>query len=310
MIRRLLPFDVARYALLGNHGSGNRVRTLHSLVREARHSVSVADVPGLTLSLQSKGVTALAWTDGNDVIGFAAARARSLPRSWEVSHLFLAKDDDANHVNLLSTLSQRVARRDGERVFIRLSSEDPLVELARRCGFIPCGHELLYRGRRKPAPPREPVEVRKKTPADDHGVFRLYGACTPQETRLTSGMTFGQWAASRERIRGRSHEFVHEKNGEVRGWLKIIRRFGAGMMLVMVHPDDESTIAPMLDYGLERLSRQTRIFCLAQDHQTLLQSAMWQRGFEVESEYVTLVRSMVAPVRLKERPDAARIAST
>ena len=308
MIRRFLPFDVARYALLGSHGSGNRVHTLHSLGREAKPGVSVTDVPGLTLSLQSKGVTALTWADGNDVAGIVAARARSGPRAWEVTHLFLAKDD-ANQINLLATLSKHVARRGGERVFIRLLSEDPLVEIARGSGFIPCGYELLYRGRRKPVPPTQRVAAREKTAADDYGIFRLYGACTPRETRSTSGMTFGQWAASRERTHGRSDEFVHERDGEVKGWLKTIRRFGARMMLIMVHPDEEPTIGPLIDYGLERLPVQARIFCLVQDHQKLLQHAMWWRGFEVESEYVTLVRSMVAPVRLKERRDAATITS-
>lgn len=307
MIRRLLPFDIARYALLGSHGSGNRVRTLKSLSREAGNGVSVAQVPGLTLSLQNKGATALASTDGGGIAGIVAARARSGSRTWEVSHLFLAKDDDANHVNLLATLSQSVARRGGERIFARLLSDDPLVDLAMRCGFSPSGHELLYQGRRKPAPP-PPVAVRKKTAADDHGVFRLYGACTPQEARLTSGMTFGQWSASKERTTGRSQEYVLERDGEVRGWLKTIRRFGDGMMLVMVHPKEEPAAA-LIDYGLERLRAHARIFCLVQDHQTLVQNAMWQRGFEVESEYVTLVRSMVTPVRLKERRDAAKTAS-
>jgi hypothetical protein len=309
VIRRLHPFDIARYALLGSHGSGNRVRTLKSLGREVRDGVSLARVPGLTLSLQNKGAAALALTDGDGITGIVAASARSGPRTWEVSHLFLARDDDANHVNLLATLSQSVARRGGERIFARLLSEDPLVDLAMCCGFVPSGHELLYRGRRKPAAPAPPVAVRKKTAADDHGVFRLYGACTPQEARLTSGMTFGQWSASRERTRGRSQEYVLERDGEVRGWLKTIRRFGDGMMLVMVHPEEEPAAAALIHHGLERLRAHARIFCLVQDHQTLVQNAMWQRGFEVESEYVTLVRSMVTPVRLKERRDAAETAS-
>ena len=270
----------------------------------------MTDVPGLAVSLRRRGVCSLAWTEGNRVVGIGAARARSGGRTWEVSHLFLASDDGPSCLNLLGILAKTVARRGGERVFIRISREDPLVDVARRSGFSVCGHELLYKGRRRQTPPRPSIDVRVKTKADDFGIFRLYTSCTPSETRLTSGMTFDQWSASRERAGGRAWEFVVERDGVLAGWLKTVRRFRAGMTLMMLEPDDGSLADGLMDHALQRLSGRSDIFCLVQEHQAALQRAMWRRGFEVDGEYVTLAKSMVVAVRQEERKEAVTIAPT
>ena len=234
-------------------------------------------------------------------MGIAAARPRSGERTWEASHLYLTSKDDALTQDLMRALAQSVARRQGERIFARFAYGDPLIEVAGLCGFAPSGHEYLYRGRRRSAGAGAGIDVRRTTPADEYGIFQLYTACTPSDRRLSSGMTFGQWSDSRERVRRRGHEFVFTKDGQVRGWINTIRGSGPGMVQLMVHPDDESDVDGTLDFGLARLPRGDEVYCLVSDHQSALIGHMRQRGFEVQSEYVTLVRSMVTPVLDGER---------
>ena len=253
------------------------------------------------MSLRRRGTCSLAWTEDSQVLGIAAARPRSGPRTWEASHLYLASENDSMCQDLIRMVTQRVARLGGERIFVRFAHEDPLIDDVRVCGFSPSGREYLYRGRRRSAHPAGRIDVRDKSRADEYSIFLLYTACTPSDRRLSSGMTFGQWSASREKSRGRTREFVYLRDGEVRGWIRTVRGFRAGMVLLMVHPDDEASIDVLLDYGLERLPGQGEVFCLVSEHQSALIGNMWQRGFEVQSEYLTLVRSMVTPVLDEER---------
>ena len=300
MIRSLHPLDAARYAFFGAPGRSNRAYTLENLGSEIQPRLPIMEAARLSLSSQGKGVCALAWINGNQVMGIVAARQRSGPRTWEVSHLVLGSDYDRGCVDLLKRTCQEVARKGGERVFIRLIADDPLVEEARMCGFVPCLRELRYRGRRRLTPNTRPMSVRRKGPPDEYSLFQLYTASTPSQTRLMVGTTFGQWASSRERSRGRHREYVYERDGVVRGWIRTNQRFGAAQLTMMIHPDEETSISALLDHGLTRLTRTNTVYCMVPDHQTLLERVLLQRGYEVVSEHVTLARSMVAPAKTEE----------
>ena len=310
MIRPLHPPDVIRYALLGGPGRSSRTYTLDSLGRETRPRLSVLEAAGLSLSLQNKGVCPLTWTQDSRVEGIAAARTRWGPQTWEIAHLLVKSDDDPECVNLLNHLSQRAAQNGGERIFIRLRSEDPLVDVAMTSGFVPCVHEFLYKGRRQLAPNAQPIPIRAKRPADEYNLFRLYSASTPAKVRFAMGVTFGQWASSRERTRGRCREFVYEKDGQVRGWLGTVQRFGTGKLLLMVHPEDETNLASLIGYGVGRFTGTNTVYCIVPEYQVLLQRLLEQSGFEKVSRYVTLVRYMIAPVGLEKNRRAVTMAPT
>jgi hypothetical protein len=146
--------------------------------------------------------------------------------------------------------------------------------------------------------------------ADEHDVFRLYTASTPSAVRLSAAVTLPQWAASREPVRGRTREFVLERAGGLAAWVMVARRAGRSMALFMVHPDHESEAEGLVDFALGELPDGRPVACLTQEHQTVLQRLLWQRDFEAEAHYDTLVRSMVAAVRDEKPRGAVTIAST
>lgn len=309
MIRPLNPLDLVRYSLTRSGHSGNRAYTADNLSGERRPRLSLLDTARLSLSLQSKGRCSVAWTESGRVAGVAVARPRSGPRAWEVAHLLLASDEDSGPTNLLNGLCQRVARKRGERVFIRLRRDDPLVDVVSRSGYLPCARELVFKGGGRLTSGTRSISVREKSSADDYGLFRLYLASSPSETRLAVGSTFDQWASSRERTGGRAREFVFEKDGEVNGWLRTVQRFGIGQLTVVVHPDEETNIGALTDYGLDRLKGANAVHCVVPDYQELLQGLLLQRGYELVSEYVTLVKSMVVRARNEEDRRAVTAAS-
>lgn len=304
MIRPLQPFDLVRYALLTDRGTGNRAFTLDNLGRGVPNRVSTTTLPTLSLSLMTRPVQAVASTVGRQVKAIGAARPRSGPRTWEVSHLLVGQGD-SDRAGLLPILAQQIAREGGERLFIRLQSDDPLVDDVLANGFIPSFREMLYRTRRQDraigsAP-------RKHTGANEFAVYQLYTASTPMETRLSTGVTFDQWAMARERTRGRGREYVVDGDSGLRGWLKTARRLRSSTATLMVGKDDESTAAGLIDFAMASLPRFADVLWLVSEHQSDIHRVFHRRGIDVDSEYVTLVKSMVTPVLDKERHQALPI---
>ena len=310
MIRPLRPSDATRYALLGGACRSNRAYTLDSLGREPHTPLSIVQVARLGLVLPGERACRWVCKCGGQIAAIAAARPRSGLQTWEIAHLLTALDAEAVCDGLLRKACEGVARVGGERVFIRFQTRDPLVGTARVCGFIPCAHELLYHGRQRPGYNRSFAFLREKTPSDEYGLFQLYNASTPSETRLAAGLTFDQWRSSREQSRGRSREIVYERDGVVRGWLRTVQHAGVGKITVVMHPGDEADVGDLIDYGLARLTGIGMVYCLVPKHQVLMQRLLLQRGYEVLTEYVTLVRSMLAPARRKKTRKAVTIAST
>ena len=226
-IRPLNPLDVPLYMLLGGPRRVDRAHPLNRLTSEPGSRLPLAEATRLSLPMRSNGLCAWTWTQGKQVLGIAVAAPRSGHRSWEVSHILLSSEDDIPNGELLRSLCQSVARRGGERVFVRLRTDDPLVQTATARGFTPCQQELLYVGARRKVPGDGSAELRKKGPTDDYGVYRLYNETVPSKVRFALGMTFDQWSSSRERKRGREYVWMNEDS--VRGWVRTVQRLGGAV---------------------------------------------------------------------------------
>ena len=312
-VRPLDPIDALRCAFLGEPESSNRAFTVDGLCKDKPSRALFIQASKASLSLRKKS---RAWVSrrGNRVVGLVVARPRSGPESWEIADLFLSSRSDAHLPELLEKPSRSAVSSGGQRMFLRLRRDDPLVDDARRGGFFPCVPELLYKGLPAPAESSAsqsssswPVPLREREPSDVFEIFRLYNATTPSEVRHVTGMTFDHWTASREY--GPSREFVLDNNGAVGGWLMIAARSGAGQLATMVHPSNEHVLRYLVEFGLKRLSGTKAVYCLVPEYQTALQRALTDRGFQVVSDYITLVKSMA----LRAREDAragATVAST
>ncbi len=307
MIRPFHPPDVVRCALLRDLWERNRAYTLGRLAREEPDRPSLVDASRGALGLESGRGCSLVWTEGYRVKGLVIARQRSGPLSWEVAHLLLSPDSDGKLLDLLEKTCQMVGRRGGERLFIRLLRDDPLVDVSRFGGFFPCVREAMYSGRPSVPMATPALELHEKRPGDEHDLFRLYHATTPSDVRCVTGMTLDQWRSSRERTIARAREFVYKQDGVVKGWLSVARRGGVGQLSVVAHHDKGP--GPLVDHGLRLLERARVVHCLVPEFEVALTSALKERGFQATAEYITLVKVLAVRAKKEEARAPVTIAS-
>ena len=307
-IRPFNLLDVTRLARGGSRPTVDRARTLSDLSVEARPSPSMSDILRTTVALQSGGYRSLTSTDGGRVFAVAAARPRSSPESYEVAHM-LAGEVDSSHVDLLRELCGEVAAGGGQKIFFRLDADDELVELAGRCGLIRYQYELLYRGTHRVRGHAERVRLRRRRPADEHGVFQLYCASTPARVRSMVGLTLSLWAGARERRGRRTREMVCETDGAITAWVSVSRGAGAVQVEMMVHPSRQEYTGGLLEAGLARVRPGRTVYALVPEHQVLLRRLLEQNGYQQVREFTALARSMVVPVAEELVSDAIGVPS-
>ena len=118
----------------------------------------------------------------------------------------------------------------------------------------------------------------------------------PTQARLIYGATFDQWSQALEPGRGLAREFVYEAGGEIRAWIRTSRWLTVGQLSITVGPENSDVLAALVDFGMSKLAGVGAVQCLVSDHQPILQRLLVHRGFDVAAEYVTMARTMVAPV--------------
>ena len=66
--------------------------------------------------------------------------------------------------------------------------------------------------------------------------------------------------------------------------------------MITVGPEESGTLAALVDFGMGELTGVGAVQCLVPEHQVLLQRLLVHRGLDAAAEYVTMAKSMVAPV--------------
>ncbi len=245
-------------------------------------------------------------------MGVAAARQRSGRQSWEITHLFAKPAAYRQVPRLLDRVSTAAASKGGERVFIRLHSDDPIIDVAKLSGFFPRVPEVLFQKRfdgDNSAPMAGALEssgpFREKAPRDDHDLFRMYNAVTPSEIRYAVGMTLEGWMASRERPGGKSTEVVMEGEDGIAGWLRYSHRPSFGLIEIATRPERRHGLGPLVEIGLLGMTKGSEVYCLVPEYQVELKSLLVTKGFRAVADYVTLVKSLTVKDREKSRLRAA-----
>ena len=172
MIRATRPADVIRYGVFGGPAPGNRAYPLTAVGTEPSPAMSKCEVMAAAASLRSKGAHSLTLSHGRYVPAIVAARPRSNPRCWEVTHLLVDSPDGAECRDVLGILFREISQRGGERVFLRLREDDPFVQLSASCGFTKYGEEALLTGPKVSFPDASAQDIRPVKQIDEHDLFR------------------------------------------------------------------------------------------------------------------------------------------
>ena len=308
MIRATRPADVIRYGVFGGPAPGNRAYPLAAVGTDTTVAMSKRDVIATVASLRSKDTYALTLSHDCYVPAIVAARPRSNPRCWEVTHMLVDSPDGAECHDVLGILFREISQRGSERVFLRLREKDPLVQLSASCGFTKYGEEALLTGPKVSFPGASTQGIRPVKQIDEHDLFRLYNASTPSRARFALGMTADQWRAARERAGWRSREYICRQNDAARGWVHITRRGRSAILTLMSHPGADDCIPPLVTHGMSRAWGVKNWYILARDNQGRFEALMRQRGYREITRYVTMARAITSPVTIAEASRAVRLA--
>ncbi len=294
MIRPLTIADAIRIAALREPDWA--VRPMGAAV-EGRHLFSPAHFLWGHLRARPRGS---AWIDtkGMKASSLASARPRSGPTAWIVDHLVTSQGDEVPCCALLETAAVHAARQGAERLFLQLPDERHMVETVRHSGFVPCTQVLLLTlVGRTPLLSTEPAQgLRRRTPQDDHPLFRLYNATTPASVRSGIGVTLQQWKDAQEPRWKGTRELVLEEGDGVKGWLRLDQHRRWATVRLSVQPDWGGDLRSLVALVLKENGTRS-VWWEIPESQEGLRLVLERVGFEVAGSYQLMVKSMVARVK-------------
>jgi hypothetical protein len=236
---------------------------------------------------RTESVTATA--DGR-LEALAVLERRSGPSAWGVGHLYATARARATLPALLAGCVGRASAHRAERLFLRVPEAGPLREQAVDAGFAPCWQERRLVSTRALAPAGgAPMGLRPVTPADALGLFRLYTASVPGPARAGAGLTLDQWRDAQEPPAHGARAYVWEREGSLRGWVRLTHRGDRLVVEAMAHPAEGAEALAGLADDVAHLARGHRQAVWAvPEHQRALEAVLGRRGWAEDSRCMVL----------------------
>ncbi|HTE83359.1 MAG TPA: hypothetical protein VK821_01340 [Dehalococcoidia bacterium] len=308
--RGVRPTDLVALVSLDGRVYPNEARTWESLGRrpEGPRLLDSALVPWFSFAT---GRHTWISVQGQAIYGLVSARQRGNRTAWEIDCLIAASDDERLIGNLFDQATAEAGSSGVLRIFLRLEAGSGLTSLARRAGFIPYAEESLYRGiaprSQTVLPPDLHVEPSKA--ADAFALYRLYNAAVPESIRRIEAPSFQLWqGASERRTMGRARRsLIARRDGEAVAHVRTSRDGELAKVDLVVHPSTSSYVRALVDLACEHAGSQRPLFCLVPSYATPLATSFEEAGFELDSEYVVLVKRTALPLPAA-KPVAAQAA--
>ena len=299
--------DALRCVLVNAPGGANLAAPTESVVR--RRPLRNSTLWRQSLARNQTRVTVGDW-NRMDLSGLASARMRSGVRAWEVDRLH--QQDPGQVLDLLEQVVSAAGSRGAEKVFLRVPSDSPVVDTARRVGFFPYYDEIhLTRPAVVAGQAYESAGVTEdatgpqaghfgrfapgdRTAPDNHGLFQLYCAATPQGVREGIGLTIDQWSDSQEPAQPRRSEALLKLDGKIVGW-RMSESFGqtaAGR--VVAHPSHPDVMAHLMRMSCDTLD------WLVPGYQENTVDLLTRQGMCEAGRYIMLIKTVTAPVINRE----------
>lgn len=304
MIRNARLGDLISYFSGDLRGCLNQAHPRNSIANSDQ-PISFKKLIDAVLKPYSNNQKYLTVSDGMHLLAVVAASARISEKSWELSNLYTTKNADFSRAELLEHCVRSVGNCGCERIFWRLKSGDPIQSVAVSAGFNFLAEEHTYSPAVKIAQHEHfaMLKLRPLVALDLHDVFRLYNECTPQAVRSLYALTLEQWQSARERSGPNTEEFVWEREGRVRGWIRIIRGNTQPVIDAMLHPN-EAAAAPLLFGEVLRLCGDYNFpIWIVQEYQPEIRQILEEHRWVTGLSYWLYVKRLVKSVE-----DAAMVA--
>ena len=297
MIRELHLSDLPRQALPGRL-AGQDLACSRETLMALGHRLSLLELARYGVAPPSNR-HALAMVEGLRLRALAVVQPRHGSRAWELAHLYASSAALVRCGELLEQSGIFAAQRGGERLFLRLEQDSPLQVVARRAGFFPAFAEEVYgltRQRTSEPAPRY-LHLRAPSTADFYGLFRLYNASVPVQVRSVVGLTLGQWADAQEKPPGHVAEYVWERDGELRGWLRTARHASNVTLEAMLHPNESAVTSLICNEASRMVGANESPMWVVPTYQDAFAWALQQEGWTPTQGYMVLVKQLAKAVQ-------------
>ena len=295
MIRSLHLTDIAVLLLFLGKSPVNEARMRDRLTSKEVELLAAAPLLRSCLISDDKQCSFICIHEGVIQALVSLRRCRG-PGAWMVERLLLSSGHEALCFDLLERLAFAGGKLKAERIFLRLDSSSPAVDMAKQAGFNHYLTEHLYclEEGRQTEPKESRLVLRPKSSADEHGLFRLYSAAAPHQVRCAEGMTLQEWSQSRDKDATR--ELVLEKGGEISAWLRLRLGRTAGRFEIVTELGAEE-LGQLVNYSLAALRGRHPVYCLVPEFQQQLQRILEEQGFSRVESYACLSKQLAVRVR-------------
>jgi hypothetical protein len=248
------------------------------------------------------------------LLGFAQVRERPMHTAWDLSYLASMVETNLSSEEVLLALIEYILEMAAShgilRVFAKVETEVPELELFQRTGFQRYARELTYvyepDANRFPAEP-VPPSLRRWERHDVWGLHQLYRAVTPQRVQTAELLENSEEFARLNvgslhplpSLFGRGSEnYVCDVGVRIGAWMRICRGYGSTphRIALIVHPEHTELAEPLLRFGTQRLLETDvrRIYCLVREYDSFVITALCNSGFEQVSIKSLLVRHVAS----------------
>ena len=310
MIRAIQLSDLPRCLLMGLGETQNRVYSRTDPGRSTPDWIALPIDAMRGISGSADSIVTV-WIDGARILCLTVASRMAGPQSWELSRLQVGAGAEDCVAGVLTAAFATAQKRTATHMSARVLAGDPVGSELSRAGLLPAHAETLYRGRGSGAHIDPPLGVRPREGQDEHGIFRLYSACTPAAVRALEGMTIEQWSASRWDGPGRADEYVLESGDRITGWLRVLALSTATDLSIMVHPESpDRDAAALTDLGLALAPSGGPVITLVPGYQPAVGRAADRAGLQAEAEFEVHARSVRATEKIFQEVGAYEVVSS
>ncbi len=235
--------------------------------------------------------------EDNKLRGLVSAKERWGHRVWDIDRLLFDEVDQDKCLAMFETVSNSAANQGVPKIFLRLSQDSPMLQVATTVGFNAYQQEKLYSSRGVSSGPLAADGGYRFLPCTEveaQNLFHLYSQIVPAAIRSVEGMTLKEWQSCQEYKSGMAHQLTCWFGDELIGWIKITLYKRSGIVDLIAKPNH---IEPVLDFSLSCLGHKKYANYLVPAYQSDLAALLNVRKFEPAGDYISLVKETAGRIR-------------
>ncbi|MFA5375500.1 MAG: hypothetical protein WC455_07080 [Dehalococcoidia bacterium] len=244
------------------------------------------------------------WVTDEDgrINSLISVKSNKESKIWYVD--YLQASDEKHCYALLEYVGASAARRGVRKLFINLSVNSTVIDVARRAGFTSYNTYYIYKyGNRSvprsvPAPEQYAIRVLSK--GEEVSLYTLYNSSAPLAVRSAEGLTFEEWQDRSGCCSWFEHrtELLAYRRDTLEGFLRISFSGRTGCFEIIFRHIEGVGLEWLVNHALNCLGGKAQIFSIVSVAQWQLRGMLENSQFEQVSKFEAMIRENV--IRVEE----------